>query len=315
MTSDFVCWSLAILLLLLHISDFQRGRDSHRLTGRHYPFNYTPSSSSNPYYFKVHHYKMKFLPQKARKNKTTTAEFHSSSDDISDLTHSNYGSDTTNNGQQHHNMTSTSTTAVTAATRSKKSSQSRTNEKSKDTLTKYNNLSSPNNRRLTITEGILSLPTTSTPPRAVQRSIHNFRREPLLSRSITSSQHKSISNSSAISLDGQIIAAKHKQQQPRPLVSNSPSSKVDTINARGAKLHPTSKSKEGGGGSSSNENNETNNASQTKVGEKKNYTRPKIRQHPEWDKCERSTTVTMVPYGSRRGMFVCLLYVYRVVYV
>ena len=256
---------------------------------------------------------MKFLPQKARKNKTTTAEFHSSSDDISDLTHSNYGSDSTNNGQLHHNIIST--TAVTAATRSKKSSQSRTNEKSKDTLTKYNNLSSSNNknRRLTITEGILSLPTTSTPPRAVQRGIHNFRREPLLSRSITSSQHKSTSNSSAISLDGQIIAAKHKQQQSRPLVSNSPSSKVDTINARGAKLHPTSKSKEGGGGSSSSNenNNETNNASQTKVGEKKNYTRPKIRQHPEWDKCERSTTVTMVPYGSRRGMFVCLLYVYR----
>ena len=267
---------------------------------------------------------MKFLPQKARKNKTTTtAEFHSSSDDISDLTHSNYGSEgtTNNNGQLHHNMISTTT--VTAATRSKKSSlQSRTNEKSKDTLTKYNNLSSPsNNRRLTITEGILSLPpTTSTPPRAVQRGIHNFRREPLLSRSITSSQHKSTSNSSgAISLDGQkIIAAKHKQQQPRPLVSNSPSSKVDTINARGAKLHPTSKSKEGGGSSSSNENNnETNNASQTKVDEKKNYTRPKIRQHPEWDKCERSTTVTMVPYGSRRGMlYVVFCYMYiDVVYV
>ena len=260
---------------------------------------------------------MKFLPQKARKNKTTTTELHSSSDDISDLTHSNYGGSegTTNNGQQHHKPISsmTSTTDVTAATRSKKSPQSKTNEKSKDTLTKYNNLSSPSkntNRRSTITEGILSLPTTSTPPPAVQRGIHNFRREPLLSRSITSSQHRSKSSlSSAISLDGQIIAAaaKHKQQQHVPVVNNSPSSKVDT----------GGKSKEGGG---SNENNETNNLTQTKVDEKKNYnntTRPTIRQHPEWDKCERSTTVTMVPDGSRRGMFlfVCLFAILYVVCV
>jgi hypothetical protein len=115
-------------------------------------------------------------------------------------------------------------------------------------------------------------------------------------------------------LDGQIIAAaaKHKQQQHGHIMmsSNSPSSKVDT-SARG-KSHPRSK----GGESSSNENNETNNnASQTKVDEKKNYntTRPKIRQHPEWDECERSTTVAMVPHGSRRGTLFVVCYMYSYV--
>ena len=257
---------------------------------------------------------MKFLPQKARKSKTTS-ELHSSSDDISDITHSNYGgSEGTNNNNngQPITMNFTTTALVQSAStgmleqqgRVKNSSQSKTNEKSKNTLTKYTNFSSspPNKNRRSTTTDIL--PPTITPPRAV-RSIHNFRREPLLSRSMTTSHlHKSISSSGAVSLDGKIIAAntatttkQQQQQKEQPRHgSNSPKSRV--VDAMRRPQHSTK----------SNSNEVAQTTYRTRDEKSNDTRRPKIRQHPEWDKCERSTTVTMVPQGSRRGVYVCLLY-------